>query len=416
MSAPEINKGDFLYRDTLFVNLGPTKCHPRASVSELKALLLPKKGSAPKDQVAHWYEAQLIHYGLPRSKDKNTAKVRLTSAISAGLAVPADIVRTEADMKKQYASAVRKANAGPSIQSEAASKTKKRKADESNGGPGSSTTVSFSFADGTSMNLNHQAVIAAGAQSKKRKTDSAPTKRTPKPKAEASGNKSTIAVAPKPGTSPAAPQQSPPASAPRPKQTARRSKPFQYAASSRTLPSSSHPTYDRTPSSFHDLDSDEEDAPPAYDSLNFKDQDGPPRSNNIRQISGSYSIDVPHYSNSSLALRIDNSTRELWGEFEIGSKKGILRRDDVDGIPDYDAVTFAWRAEDKETGSFDFRRGCEGEIEFHGNGGIRGTFYGLVYREVIEFVGVLEDKHEAPDAGYLRDQWERIPRLAYGRG
>ena len=110
MSAPEISNGDFLYRDTLFVNFGPSKCHPRASVSELKALLLPKKGSAPKDQVAHWYEAQLIHYGLPRSKDKNTAKVRLTSAISTGLAVPADIARTEADMKKQYASAVRKAH------------------------------------------------------------------------------------------------------------------------------------------------------------------------------------------------------------------------------------------------------------------------------------------------------------------
>lgn len=431
MSAPEISKGDFLYRDTLFVNLGPSKCHPRASVTELKALLLPKKGSAPKNQVAHWYEAQLVHYGLPRSKDKNTAKVRLTSAVSTGLTVPADIARMEAEMKEQYASAVRKANTGAGMQSETASKGKKRKADGSGTGNGSSTTVSFNFADGTTMNVNHQAGVAAGAGSKQRKSDSAPAKKqtakrnsmtgpkanskeTPKPKSKAPAAKIATTAASKPKTSPPVPQRSTTASTPRTKQTARRSQPHQYGTSTRSPPTSSQPTYDHTPSSFQDVESDEEDAPPAYESLNFDEQHSPAHSN-IVQISGSYYIEDPNLSINTLALRLNNSTNELWGQFTIGSKRGILRCD-ADGLADSENKTFAWRSEDIETGGFDFRRGCEGEIEFDGNGRVKGRFYALVYREVVEFDADLESKHDAPDADSLRDQWERIPRIAYGRG
>jgi len=32
--------------------------------------------------VGHWYEAQLRHYGLPPTKDKNAAKVRLLGALN----------------------------------------------------------------------------------------------------------------------------------------------------------------------------------------------------------------------------------------------------------------------------------------------------------------------------------------------
>jgi hypothetical protein len=99
-----------------FVDLGTGRRHPRAADSELRSLLLPKglkSAASPKDPVAHWYEAQLIHYGLPRTRDKNLAKVRLTQALTAGkLAVPADVKKTEADLKKEWASAVRKAAKG----------------------------------------------------------------------------------------------------------------------------------------------------------------------------------------------------------------------------------------------------------------------------------------------------------------
>lgn len=42
-----------------------------------------------KDRPGHWYEAQLIHYGLPPSKTKSTAKMRLLDALNKGnVAVP----------------------------------------------------------------------------------------------------------------------------------------------------------------------------------------------------------------------------------------------------------------------------------------------------------------------------------------
>ena len=383
--------------------------------------------------MAHWYEAQLIHYGLPRSKDKNTAKVRLTSAISAGLAVPADIVRTEAELKKQYASAVRKANTATSMQSEVALKGKKRKADQAGGGTASSTSVSFSFADGTTMDVNHQAGAAAKAAGyKKSKADSTPVKEkkpkakivtpskaiakeTPKRTKKSSATKPSAAAASRPAFPQAASQHSAPASAPRPKQTARRSKPFHYPTNDRTPTGSSQPIYDHTPSSFHDLESDEDDAPPAYDSLDFDDQHSPPESSNIGQISGLYLVDVPNFSDSVLCLCIDKSTNELWGEFTIGPKVVILRMNDADGLATQESKTFAWRAEDTETGSFDFRRGCEGDIRFDANGRVSGSLYGLVYRQVVDFDGSLENEYGAPGDEYYRDQWEKIPRMAYGR-
>ena len=85
--------------------------------------------------------------------------------------------------------------------------------------------------------------------------------------------------------------------------------------SNRTPPSASQHTYDHTPSSFHDLDSDEDDAPPPYDSHEFDEGDSPPESENVGQISGLYLIDVPGFSDSVLCLCIDKSTNELWGEF-----------------------------------------------------------------------------------------------------
>jgi hypothetical protein len=107
-AAPFIICGEFVYHDALFVDVGGAlKRHARAPPSDLKIYL---DGKAPKDQVAHFYEAQLIHYGLQRSRDKNTAKVRLQQALSQKkLVVPPHIVEMEAQMKKDYAASIRKA-------------------------------------------------------------------------------------------------------------------------------------------------------------------------------------------------------------------------------------------------------------------------------------------------------------------
>ena len=50
-SAASIVRGEFVYRDTLFVDVGGDgKRHPQASPSELKDLL---NGKVPNDQVGH---------------------------------------------------------------------------------------------------------------------------------------------------------------------------------------------------------------------------------------------------------------------------------------------------------------------------------------------------------------------------
>jgi hypothetical protein len=121
--APPVSRDGFTYHGVLFVESSNDNRHPRASAAELTDLLRPKLGqklSAPKDQVAHWYEAQLVHYGLPRVKDKNAAKIRLLNAINAGgLAVPDSIKKLEVSMKKEWDAANKKARAAEKKQEQA---------------------------------------------------------------------------------------------------------------------------------------------------------------------------------------------------------------------------------------------------------------------------------------------------------
>ncbi|KAK4544596.1 hypothetical protein LTR36_004168 [Oleoguttula mirabilis] len=150
VSVPPIVRGEFMYRDTLLVDVGgDLKRHPRASEAELKTLL---DGTASKDQVGHWYEAQLIHYGLQRSKEKNAAKVRLQQALNQGkgkLKVPPHIADMEVQMKKDYAGAVRKAKAlAKSTQGGGGgSKVGKRKNDEVGAESSKRTKIAVSVGD-----------------------------------------------------------------------------------------------------------------------------------------------------------------------------------------------------------------------------------------------------------------------------
>lgn len=75
--------------------------HRRATVPELKEHF--QSSGSGKDKPAHWYEAQLIHYGLPPSKTKSVAFKRLFDASNTGgLSVPAHITKLESDLKKEW--------------------------------------------------------------------------------------------------------------------------------------------------------------------------------------------------------------------------------------------------------------------------------------------------------------------------
>ena len=145
--TPPVSRENFYYNGDLYVEVGALNRHKRATVGEITTLLRPdvKKSNKalanlPKDQVGHWYEAQLIHYGLPPSKDKARAKMRLLEAVNqSNLIVPPRITEMETQMKKEYAAAERKAKAQYKASQAVASKSepsaqgKKRKQTEVSG-------------------------------------------------------------------------------------------------------------------------------------------------------------------------------------------------------------------------------------------------------------------------------------------
>ena len=118
--APPVYRDKFFYSSILYADAGNDNHHPRVSVMDLTALLRPKASKTKKTKVAeatepvkdppwHFWTAQLIHYGLTPTKDKNAAKMRLLSALNENrLEVPGWIQRLEAEVKKEWDSENRK--------------------------------------------------------------------------------------------------------------------------------------------------------------------------------------------------------------------------------------------------------------------------------------------------------------------
>lgn len=105
LTAPVSQDNFHFSNGDLFVEASGANRHRRATVSELRDLFHPPQNSSVpvRDPPAHWYEAQLIHYGLPSSKVKGTAVKRLLDAVNSGrLAVPQAIVNVEKSLKKQW--------------------------------------------------------------------------------------------------------------------------------------------------------------------------------------------------------------------------------------------------------------------------------------------------------------------------
>ncbi|KAH0842189.1 hypothetical protein AYO21_00186 [Fonsecaea monophora] len=420
MENTEVRRGDFVYRDTLFVDLGPNKRHPRASTTDLKDLLLPKRGSTPKDQVAHWYEAQLLHYGLPRSRDKNTAKVRLTNALSAKtLSVPKEIVQMEAELKKEFASSLRKAKSAAAA---ASAKPPQAKVSEKvpttakgkKGAASSKTTIELEI-DDVKLKIDRDTLEAAKKSTKSKKTSSASAASDASSAKKPKGAK-TSSSTPKPASapkSPAKPKATASASAPRSRQTARRSQPFPRNTSARPISNPPQHIYDHTPVSFHH-DVEMDDAPPAYESLGYDEPDDSPNSSAGIQISGTYLIHKKPFYPFDITLQVDHRQQKLWGRFNIGSKSGVLHASDISHVTPHNAVSFGWRSEDDDDGDMKFGRGCDGYLEFDGDEWMKGSFRGLMDGQDVDFQGHLIEE-DGLDVTEMKGIWDEFPRKAYGR-
>jgi chemotaxis protein histidine kinase CheA len=144
--TPAVSNGKFSFvADNFFVESSGNHFHPRAPVSDLQVHFQPGNNK-DKDYTAHWYEAQLLHYGLPPSKSKAVAKMRLLDAVNSGkLAVPKEILKIEADLKKEWKKKDKEARAEQIKQEEtnsAPKNTTKRKREDPDdaGKPAAKTT------------------------------------------------------------------------------------------------------------------------------------------------------------------------------------------------------------------------------------------------------------------------------------
>ncbi|KAK4690846.1 hypothetical protein P7C71_g6037, partial [Lecanoromycetidae sp. Uapishka_2] len=202
LAAP-VSRSNFHYNGDLYVEVGTLDRHKRATIEEISAILRPdlKKKStklsidAPKDQVGHWYEAQLIHYGLPPLKDKARAKMRLLEALnSTRLAVPPHIAKMEAEMKREYTAAERKAKAQykasmkPAKEPEGLVAGKKRKQSEP---AGNTNSININISLGNDFRGPSGVANASEGQSPAKKARTGPLKPTNTKKTAAAKDKAS---------------------------------------------------------------------------------------------------------------------------------------------------------------------------------------------------------------------------------
>ncbi|RYP75320.1 hypothetical protein DL771_002416 [Monosporascus sp. 5C6A] len=132
--APPVTRDGFSFAGgDLFVEASGHNRHRRATPAELRALFFEKPGSpdSSRDHPAHWFEAQLLHYGLPPSKTKAVARMRFFDALKADgknskLVVPSHIQQLEAELRKEWAKRERSAKKALKDSSTAAVSTAKK--------------------------------------------------------------------------------------------------------------------------------------------------------------------------------------------------------------------------------------------------------------------------------------------------
>lgn len=478
--APPVSRGDFHYNGNLYVEVGNLNRHERATVEDITTTLRPdlkksKKVSSdqPKDQVGHWYEAQLIHYGLPPSKDKARAKMRLLEALNQSkLVVPPNIVKMEAEMKKEYAAVERKAKAQykasmmPTMKSEPSVVGKKRKQSESSG---NMNNIDVNISLGNNFQGFPGAINTTDSQSPAKKAKTTPSKPTKKKSEETASSKP-----PKKNTKPEIQQPSPQAP-PRPKQTARSSKLTEAwlkdpslgpgpidRATGLHIP---HPstmtqgTTDKNPAAAKKEPAIKKSAavkqePKVKKETPVKKEPGTQKepklkteakvkkepsaakpSSKIKRepttdnpppplglINGIYTLSCPTVSqewpsfqpdDDDLTLTLSLSATTVWGAYDLGMFSGIIF------LPNrpYQAspttpLSFTYRGRENSEGQMSFGHGCDGEITFLGNGKIEG-WIGVYGR--CRFAGVrrAEAGTAVRSAWSMREEWEGYNQEAY---
>lgn len=452
--APPISRDRFHYNGDLYVEVGNLNRHKRASIAEISAFLRPdltKSKGKPinsKDEVGHWYTAQLIHYGLPPTQDKARAKIRLLEALNASkLVVPPEIKKLEDSLHKEYQAAERKAKAAYKKANNLSieGNSKKRKQPEP---PSTSVNVTLNlggipFGQFTQIQGSSTPPLKkAKTTGKKVKTEAAPA--SPAPKTKQTARKSTGANA----TAAWPASDEPPASAaPSPKQTARKSTvtavPKQTARSARSIPAlppvKKDPAIKRDPAVKRESGINSEPRAPTKKALPAKHESvikpesrmpikkapavkSEPRLKStakIGLINGYYEISCPYLASefsddpSSFHLILALETPCIWGAYDFGAFSGILHLAQRPFFPSEEPIPLEWRGRENGEGEMSFGDNCFGEIVFLGNGQIRGSLNNL-YGERCDFEGSkVEEGGARRSAGSMRAEWDGYNDEAY---
>ncbi|KAA8645716.1 uncharacterized protein ATNIH1004_007135 [Aspergillus tanneri] len=97
-TLPISHNGFEYYNNELYVVIPPYHRHRRFGIPELQAFF---NTSSIEEQPAHWYRAQLIHYGLQPITNKRTAAMRFLEALNRDiLEIPEYIRRLERELKE----------------------------------------------------------------------------------------------------------------------------------------------------------------------------------------------------------------------------------------------------------------------------------------------------------------------------
>ncbi|KGO74785.1 hypothetical protein PITC_083940 [Penicillium italicum] len=462
---PPVINGQFSFNvDTFYVAASGGQIHRRAAPAEIKALYdTTSTDKSTPDHPGHWYEAQLLHYGLPPSKVKATAKMRLLKAVQDGtLSVPKESLQIEKNLKKEWKKQdlEEQPQANTKITTTKTVTTKTVTISKTVASKTTESKTTASKAAGKPAATKAAAKPAAVKTATKAATPKAgPPKKDTAPKTVSSKATAILAAAAKPAATKAAAKptaaktvSSKPAThqtalpkrkrasndeeTPNQPQTAKRRVYGKKAQDNRNDSELSgwpkQPEYQDAPPSYeyacrmngeHSYDAldDQMEIDDASEPDAYSDPPSPPRTlkNTLGLLNGTYKVrssDIEDswpqampYDGITLSLRLNG--REIWGAYEFGAFEGVLWMPERPMKPSFDRVLFKWRGRETGEGEMSFEDDQEGWIEFLGDGDIVG---------MISCCGDLHFRGQRVDssvrtASDLRDEWDGYNEEEYGR-
>lgn len=186
--TPPVTRGGFEYYNHEFYAISNNKPYRRYSVAELKAFFFSSSSkTSVQDQPAHWYRAQLLHYGLQPSDRKGTAMLRLLDALNHDtLEVPAHLKSLEKVLKQEWDANQKRARETPCKPAKRKANTAPEDASDQNdlaailaaaraAGPSLNINVNLGTVDDRNGQLPSKRIKTEGKQRKEERPREKPT-------------------------------------------------------------------------------------------------------------------------------------------------------------------------------------------------------------------------------------------------